>query len=112
MLITGAEIAGTASLDVRIDAGRITEIAAGLRRRAGEAAFDAGGGALLPGLHDHHLHLMALAAEANSLPCGPPDVCDADGLGPGCGLVVHMQWGFIDPGTGRLALSTGLRVVL
>ena len=38
------------------------------------AEFVAAGGALLPGLHDHHLHLFALAAADASLRCGPPEV--------------------------------------
>jgi predicted amidohydrolase YtcJ len=41
---------------------------------------DGAGGALLPGLHDHHLHLMALAARAQSVPCGPPEVADVHDL--------------------------------
>ena len=41
---------------------------------------DGGGGALLPGLHDHHLHLLAMAARAGSVPCGPPEVADRDEL--------------------------------
>ena len=41
---------------------------------------DGGGGALLPGLHDHHLHLLAMAARAGSVPCGPPEVADLDEL--------------------------------
>ena len=28
----------------------------------------------LPGLHDHHIHLLAFAASLNSVPCGPPHV--------------------------------------
>jgi predicted amidohydrolase YtcJ len=32
---------------------------------------DAAGGALLPGLHDHHLHLLAMAAAENSVECSP-----------------------------------------
>jgi predicted amidohydrolase YtcJ len=32
------------------------------------------GGAVLPGLHDHHLHLMALAAARASVVVGPPQV--------------------------------------
>ena len=36
--------------------------------------IDAGGCALLPGLHDHHLHLVSLAASLDSLHCGPPKV--------------------------------------
>jgi predicted amidohydrolase YtcJ len=38
---------------------------------------DGGGGALLPGLHDHHCHLLATAAAAASVPCGPPHVTAA-----------------------------------
>jgi predicted amidohydrolase YtcJ len=41
---------------------------------------DGGGGALLPGLHDHHLHLLAMAARTGSVPCGPPEVADRDEL--------------------------------
>lgn len=41
---------------------------------------DAGGGALLPGLWDHHLHLAAMAAAENSVRVGPPEVADIDGL--------------------------------
>jgi predicted amidohydrolase YtcJ len=42
--------------------------------------IDARGGALLPGLHDHHIHLAGLAARAASVPCGPPEVNDAEEL--------------------------------
>ena len=40
----------------------------------GEAYFDAKGYALIPGLHDHHIHLNATAAAMNSVRCGPPEV--------------------------------------
>ncbi len=43
--------------------------------------LDGGGGALLPGLHDHHLHLLSTAAQARSVPCGPPAVADRSLLG-------------------------------
>ena len=36
---------------------------------------------MIPGLHDHHLHLMALAASLESVRVGPGDVRDAAGLG-------------------------------
>lgn len=36
--------------------------------------LNANGGALLPGLHDHHIHLAALAAKRASAWCGPPEV--------------------------------------
>lgn len=49
----------------------------GVRRpRLGATVIDGGGGALLPGLHDHHLHLLSMAARARSVPCGPPEVRD------------------------------------
>jgi predicted amidohydrolase YtcJ len=80
VLIAGAEIDGRAPLDVRIAGGRVAEIGRGLAPRTGEARLDAAGGALLPGLHDHHLHLFALAAAERSLRCGPPAVRDADAL--------------------------------
>jgi len=80
MLIRSAEIAGRRPLDVRVEAGRISEIAAVLPRNEGESTLDADGGALLPGLHDHHIHLFALAAAEQSVRCGPPAVVDATAL--------------------------------
>ena len=76
MLIRGAEVGGRARRDVRIAAGRIAEIGTPLARASGEPAIDARGGALLPGLHDHHLHLHALAAAQSSIACGPPAVAN------------------------------------
>jgi predicted amidohydrolase YtcJ len=79
LLILRAELEGRiADIDVR--GGRIAEIAGigELRPRAAQTVIDARGGALLPGLHDHHLHLLSPAAA--SVRCGPPDVTDRDGL--------------------------------
>lgn len=75
MLIRRAEIVGRGTvLDVRIDGERIIAIESGLAPEPGEAVIDARGGALLPGLHDHHIHLLALAAAERSVRCGPPYV--------------------------------------
>ncbi len=74
MLIRNAQWQFAHCCDVRVAAGRIVEIAAGLLAQAGEPVIDANGGALLPGLHDHHLHLYSLAAALASVPCGPPQV--------------------------------------
>lgn len=59
-------------IDVRVGRGVVEEIGVGLGRRPGEAVLDCGGGTLLPGLSDHHLHLHALAASGSSARCGPP----------------------------------------
>ena len=74
MLIRHAEVSGTRPLDVRVVDGVITAIAPALDAESGERVLYAAGGALLPGLHDHHLHLFALARAADSVSCGPPDV--------------------------------------
>ena len=42
----------------------------------GAIEIDAGGGALIPGLHDHHIHLLTLAAARASTRVGPPEVVD------------------------------------
>jgi predicted amidohydrolase YtcJ len=85
MLIRNAEIDFmrdfTHRVDVRIEHGRIVAIGAQLAPRAREELLDANGAALLPGLHDHHIHLVALAASLESLQCGPPQVTTAEELG-------------------------------
>jgi predicted amidohydrolase YtcJ len=77
---TGGEAVAVPVTDVRITGGHVAECAPGLRAMPGEADIDAAGGALLPGLHDHHIHLRALAAARGSVPAGPPGVRTADGL--------------------------------
>ena len=84
LLIRRAEIYRPGSpgqvLDVRCASGRIVDLAAQLDSLPGEAVLDAGGNALLPGLHDHHIHLFSLAAAAGSVSCGPPAVRNRDQL--------------------------------
>jgi len=76
VLIARAEVEGRGPLDVRVLGERIEAIGRHLERVAGETELDAGGAALLPGLHDHHLHLLSLAAAQHSVSCGPPHVRD------------------------------------
>jgi predicted amidohydrolase YtcJ len=59
--------------DLRVDE-RIVEIADRLDPVGAEQVVDADAGAVLPGLHDHHLHLRAMAAALDSLSVGPPQV--------------------------------------
>lgn len=80
ILIVDAEVDGESGLDVRCRDGLLVEIGAHIVPVADEWTIDAGGGALLPGLHDHHIHLPALAAARSSVRCGPPDVNDRDEL--------------------------------
>jgi predicted amidohydrolase YtcJ len=80
LLLRNAELDGRIRADLRISGGRVTDVAPALRRRPGEATHDCQGGAVLPGLCDHHLHLHAMAAWAESVRCGPPEVTDRAGL--------------------------------
>ncbi|MBX3706111.1 MAG: amidohydrolase family protein [Pseudomonadales bacterium] len=65
---------------VRIRDGVIAAVADALVPLRGERVIDAKQGLLLPGLHDHHLHLYALAAARESLDCGPPRIRSAGRL--------------------------------
>ena len=79
LLIRDAEL-GSRRADVRCRDGRIVEIGTRLAARGDEEIIEARGGALLPGLHDHHIHLFALAAARGSVKCGPPEVLDRETL--------------------------------
>lgn len=77
MLIKRVEVEGRGLVDVRIAGGRIVEIG---ERLPGRAELDGRGGALIVGLHDHHVHLTALAAEAASVRVGPMETGGRDGF--------------------------------
>ncbi|MGN6357825.1 MAG: amidohydrolase family protein [Novosphingobium sp.] len=78
MLIRGAELWGHGLADVSIEHGRIAAIAPGFA--ASGPAVEARGALLIPGLHDHHIHLAALAAKRASVWCGPPQVTTREAL--------------------------------
>jgi predicted amidohydrolase YtcJ len=85
MLIRNTDIAigdfmHRAIRDVQITGTVIAAIGEQLAPGEDEPVLDAGGGALLPGLNDHHIHLAGLAAAQESLHCGPPDVSAAEAL--------------------------------
>jgi predicted amidohydrolase YtcJ len=73
LLLAGVEVEG-ALVDVRCLDGRVAALAEHLAPDSGEERMDGGGGALLPGLHDHHVHLLATAAARRSVLVGPPAV--------------------------------------
>ncbi len=79
MLISNADVAGRL-VSLRCRDGLIAQIADRISIHPGEQEIDARGGALLPGLHDHHLHLFSLAAQWASVDCGPPAVQTRDAL--------------------------------
>ena len=66
-----AEVDG-AIVDVRCAGGCVTDVAPSVP--AADVVVDADGGALLPGLHDHHIHLFALAAARTSIDLASGDV--------------------------------------
>jgi predicted amidohydrolase YtcJ len=71
---------GGAIVDLRAGPAGIEAIGAALEARPGDEILDGAGGAVIPGLHDHHLHLLAMAAAITSARVGPPEVTDARGL--------------------------------
>jgi predicted amidohydrolase YtcJ len=77
MLIRNAEINFSTLVDIRIDDGVVVDIGPALNAAVSEVVIDANGCALLPGLHDHHLHFMSYAAALDSVPCGPPHIGNA-----------------------------------
>lgn len=79
MLIRGATLLDGTVVDIRVD-GTIAAVGADLETRPGEQVFDAHGRTVIPGLHDHHVHLHAAAAALTSVRVGPGEVRDRTGL--------------------------------
>ncbi len=79
MLIRRAQLWNKGLFDVRISDRKIVDMGT-LDANDGEMVVEAHGGLLLPGLHDHHIHLAALAARRASVICGPPVVNNAEEL--------------------------------
>jgi len=79
MLITRAHlIDGSDLLDIRF--GEAVTAVGTLSPHPGEDVLDAAGGTVIPGLHDHHVHLWATAAAMTSVCAGPPTVRTPDEL--------------------------------
>jgi predicted amidohydrolase YtcJ len=79
VLIREAEVDGR-RVDVRCSGAVVAEIADRIERRPGDEVLEAHGGALLPGLHDHHLHLLAMAAARTSVDLVEQGVTDPSDL--------------------------------
>ena len=67
LLIRNVAVRRRSGLDVRVGPDTILAVEPGLRRGPGEQVIDGQGGALIPGLHDHHVHLRAAVAARESV---------------------------------------------
>ncbi len=79
MLIRRATLLDGTVTDIRVGA-QIDEVGDNLTVRPGEGLLDAGGGTVLPGLHDHHVHIRSAASALYSFSVGPPGVSTKDEL--------------------------------
>ena len=70
---------GSGQGDLRCSGNRIAEVGSDLGQLPGEEEVT-GAVAVLPGLHDHHLHLMAMAAHRTSVDLGPERVASPGDL--------------------------------
>jgi predicted amidohydrolase YtcJ len=82
LVLHDVEVGGRPGVDVRVEDDVVVAVGvAGDVATAGAEVVDGRGGALLPGLHDHHLHLLALAARMGSVELDPaPSGPAADAL--------------------------------
>lgn len=80
LLIQRAEVSQGELVDLRCRAGSISECSSELSPVPGETVIDANRCAVIPGLHDHHIHVLSLAARISSVECGPPSVLDVEQL--------------------------------
>ena len=73
MLIRRATLLDGTVTDIRVGA-QIEQVGDNLAVQPGEGLLDAGGGTVLPGLHDHHVHVRSAASALYSFNVGPPGV--------------------------------------
>jgi len=78
MLIQRAVLLDGTETDIRAGE-RIVEVG-DLAPSKGEDVFDAAGGTVIPGIHDHHVHLRSAAAALTSARVGPAEVRGRDDL--------------------------------
>lgn len=73
LVLVDGEVRG-AQCSVAISDGLVVEVSPAIRPRVKDTVIDCAGGAVIPGLWDHHVHLLAMAEAARSVQLGPPDV--------------------------------------
>lgn len=86
ILLRNVEVEGV-TLDCRLDTGIVVHLAPSLAPGPGETVIDGDGGALIPGLADHHLHAYACAAARSSVDLTGVDDLGEVSLPPGTGWV-------------------------
>lgn len=91
VLIQHAEVAGQ-RVSVRLADGQIVAMAPVLDALYDEVVVDAGGGLLLPGLHDHHIHIRALARALTSVDCSPAILADLAAFASALNDVAGTGW--------------------
>ncbi|KIU16911.1 amidohydrolase family protein [Mycolicibacterium llatzerense] len=79
MLIQRAVLLDGRTVDIRLGR-RLEAVADSLEPMHGEDVFDAAGGTVVPGLHDHHVHLRSAAAALTSVRVAPGEVRSRDAL--------------------------------
>jgi predicted amidohydrolase YtcJ len=79
MLIQRARLIGGSTVDIRVQQ-QIVEVAPQLTPTTGEPVLDAAHRTVIPGLHDHHVHLHSAAAALSSVRVGPREVAGRDDL--------------------------------
>lgn len=82
-MLRDVEVGGR-RVDVGCADGSITSVAAtgsGQNDDADTVVLEGGGGAVLPGLHDHHIHLLATDAVDRSIAVGPEQLSGPRDLG-------------------------------
>ncbi|MCT7658888.1 amidohydrolase family protein [Mycobacterium deserti] len=79
MLIQRASLLDGETVDIRLE-DQITNLAERLTPLPGESVYDAAGATVIPGLHDHHVHLNSAAAALTSVRVGPAEVHNREEL--------------------------------
>ncbi|AEV72137.1 putative TIM-barrel fold metal-dependent hydrolase [Mycolicibacterium rhodesiae NBB3] len=79
MLIQRASLLDGTTADIRVEE-QIVAVGPRMAPSPGEQVYDAKGGTVIPGLHDHHVHLRSAAAALTSVQVGPADVHTRDDL--------------------------------
>ncbi|MGH9007742.1 MAG: amidohydrolase family protein [Acidimicrobiales bacterium] len=78
LVVANADLGGPGLQRIRVRSGTISAVGPDLEIATGDEVLDADGGGVLPGLHDHHVHLLAAAAARSSVRLGPPEVASFD----------------------------------